>query len=676
MAKPKRRKKRRSAKKPTDQAQPTDSSATDSRSTESEQNATTESEPNATTVEPEDRAQTPLSEKLWNSWRTDLVLFLAAVAVFARGVPSALLRSWDDQRFIVEFEPVHSIGFAELKAIWSEPHFEAYHPLHLMSYWLDVPFSGPNGPVQHAVSLLLFGGTLLLVRRVLIAWGLGARAAFVGALLYGLHPIQVEAVSWATGRKEIVALALVCAAILASSRSRGPMDRHAWLARVAYIGAVLAKTTALPLPLVLFAADAVRFSGNGSFWSAASWRDGWKRAVVSHLPSLLIGLALSQVVLGIWEDNEMIRPAPPGLGRIALVGSTLTHHLGTAAMPLWTSPVYALHRVMEDFSLVDAIGAVLVVLLLWRGNARVRFAMAALLLFFAPVSNVVPLYFEVQDRYLSLPLLPLAFLFGVLLERIALPSRLGLPASVLSVAMALLFGVSTFQYQGAWQSDVALWSHASTTHPDSFYAWMKLGEVRRDAGDLAGAERAYRRAVGAEPALRLGHGALFQSLAMQDEAEYELPAEAVELSARYVRVADEYDGLRTLAGDMIAKGYRDSALLVLGRALDLNPLPDDRLEHAATIQVEARQLWLARFYVERMTRVPFHRGLVRFYPGEESTEDSEVDDSEVGVRPPIEETPEPIEDPNAIEDPEAPVPEAPVETPESPIEAPERPQDG
>jgi hypothetical protein len=80
-----------------------------------------------------------------------------------------------------------------------------------------------------------------------------------------------------------------------------------------------------------------------------------------------------------------------------------------------------------------------------------------------------------------------------------------------------------------------------------------------------------------------------------------------------------------------------------------------------------------------MTRVPFHRGLVRFYPGEESAEDSEseVDDAEVGLRPeaPIEDGEEtreaPIEDPEAIE-----APEAPIEPPELPVEAPEEPEDG
>ena len=130
-------------------------------------------------------------------WVDDAFLVLAAVLTFARGVPRALMESWDDQRFLVEFEPVQAISLDNLVAIWSEPHFEAYHPLHLMAYWLDVPFAGPNGPVIHAVNLALFAGALLLVRRVLLGWGLGRLPALLATLAYGLHPVQVEAVTWA-----------------------------------------------------------------------------------------------------------------------------------------------------------------------------------------------------------------------------------------------------------------------------------------------------------------------------------------------------------------------------------------------------------------------------------------------------------------------------------------------
>ncbi len=528
-------------------------------------------------------------------WLDDVLIVVAAVATFARGVPRALMSSWDDQRFLMEFEPVQQISLDSLTRIWSEPHFEAYHPLHLMSYWLDVPFFGPTGPVVHAMSLGLWCGALLLVRRVMLAWGLGRTAAFLATLAYGLHPVQVESVTWATGRKEIVALLFACAAILTHERSQGPWDKHAWLSRLAYLAAALAKTTVLPLPLLLLARDVLLKER------------ALRPAAIRQLPALLVGLGLGMLVVQIWHDNEMIRPPPGGIGPLALVASTITHHLGTALLPVATSPVYPIHRVIEDFHWWDALGPAALALLLWRGRPRSRFVAAAFAILLAPVSNLWPLYFEVQDRYLSLPLLPLAFGLGCVADAVGRGGRVAVGVAV--AAFALL----TVRYQAAWASDALLWTHATRTHPESFYAWMKLGEIRRDAGDDDGALAAYDKAIEAEPRLRLGHAARFQALAHRDEHRHGIsPSRAVELSQRYLRVADDPEQLRTLAGDMVVAGYKESALVPLSRALDLAPMAPERLENAALIQLGYGNEWLVRFYVSRLGRQPFDPRLRRF----------------------------------------------------------------
>src|SRR5687767_10515584 len=83
------------------------------------------------------------------------IVAVAAVAAFGRGVPHALLDGWDDDRFLGS-ELVREVSLEHFLAIWSGPHFQAYHPLHLLSYWIDAPLSGASGPVIHAVSLALW----------------------------------------------------------------------------------------------------------------------------------------------------------------------------------------------------------------------------------------------------------------------------------------------------------------------------------------------------------------------------------------------------------------------------------------------------------------------------------------------------------------------------------------
>src|SRR3954465_9603090 len=89
-------------------------------------------------------------------WRARAAIAIAAVAMFARALPYPLQRSWDDGRFILDNSDVLHPSFAALQRIVSEPHFEAYHPLHLLGYWLDVPWSGANPWLIHATSLVLW----------------------------------------------------------------------------------------------------------------------------------------------------------------------------------------------------------------------------------------------------------------------------------------------------------------------------------------------------------------------------------------------------------------------------------------------------------------------------------------------------------------------------------------
>jgi tetratricopeptide (TPR) repeat protein len=569
-------------------------------------------------------------------WLDDALVWIAAVLTFSRSVPNDLVRGWDDGRFLVDFAPVQSISWDHLVAIFREPHFEAYHPLHLLSYWLDVPFAGAHGPTLHTTSLVLFAGALLLVRRVFRALGLGRSAALVATLAYGLHPVQVEAVAWATGRKEVVALLFASGAILLHLRSTSPFSSAAWGSRVLYVLAALAKTTVLPLPIVLVLIDvflrpAADERDAASFWSRVG------RASFAQLPTLAIGLALGMFVLSIWQSSEMVRPPLDGFGPVALVASTITHHLGHALAPFGSSPTYPIHRDASAFGALDYLGPLVLALALLVPFPRARFSILAFLALLLPVSNLVPLYFEVQDRYLALPLLPLAFGLGALVDakhtsssKAAVPSSSAgrvlrlLPSARVTIALAYvaLLATLTYRYSTAWANDGTLWRHATRAQPDADYAWLKLGETLRDEALAADPTRddtrltfdrsihAYDRAIRIAPTLVIPHVARLRAMAHRDELVHAIePSRAAELATRFGRAQANAEALKELASEMLELGYHDAALVPLARALDLDPIAPERLEHAARVQLESGHEWLARFYVSRLPGPPIDPAL-------------------------------------------------------------------
>ncbi len=548
-------------------------------------------------------------------WIARATVALTALGTFARGVPSPLVATWDDGRFLLEFEPVQSVSLDHLRVIWTEVHFQAWHPLHLMGYWLDVPWAGPSGPVLHAVNLALWVLALSLALRVFERLGLGAAPAVIAVLLYGLHPVQVEAVTWATGRKEILALTFACLAWLthldgdrypsraaweeASGAARARLALRSAVPAVFYVLAAMSKTTVLPLPGLLFLGDVLLR------------REPLRRALARQIPILVIGAAFATVVIGIWQRYEMIRPDAGGarsVGRAGLVAATFTHHVTTAAWPSSLSPVYPIDRSGEFGAAVWILPALYAgaLALAWRAKAwRALFSLSATGVLLLPVLNFVPVYFQFQDRYLSLPLLPVAFGVGAAIDGLASRGA-GARRAALALGAVLVAALAarTVDYQRAWSSDLALWRHATSTHPSAFYAWLKLGEHLRDEGELDASIRAYARGVEAAPDLKLSHSAYFNAVAMRDEARAALPPRSLRFTERYHAALDDPDALRLLAGEMAEAGYREAVTLALGRSLDLAPIEDERLARAALVQLESGHEWLARFYVSRMSSPP------------------------------------------------------------------------
>ncbi|MDH5671681.1 MAG: hypothetical protein OEZ06_06000 [Myxococcales bacterium] len=528
------------------------------------------------------------------------LLSLATALTFSRALPYPLQRSWDDGRFIVDNPLVQEISLANLAAIFARPHFEAYHPLHLLSYWLDVPWVGPDGPTLHATNLLLWIATANLLLMALRRMGLSAPAALIGALLCALHPAQVEVVSWATGRKDILAMAFVAAAMALHLRSERFGDRPAWGSRACYLAALLSKTTAIPLPLALLAIDRALIGRS------------FGKSLRHQLPNLLMATTAAIAVVFQWRHNQMLRGGEAGaLATVERFVATVGHQLATALWPAANSPMYHSHGLSAspvDWLLTSGL------LLLSVAGLRARVPGpglgAALALFFLlPVSNLVPMYFPLQDRYLSLPLLGLALALASALDGPGGGSGLLRRAPVwLSLLAAAALALRSVGYQAVWSDELRLWGHAVHTRPDAYYAWMKLGELRRDAGRLDGAVAAYGRMVQLQPRIKLGHAALMQAVVLRDQARRgdraAESAQAEVFASRYHAVLDSAPGLRPLAAEMLVAGYTDAALLALERALQLEPVADETLERAAAIQLQAGRAKVARFYLSRMGRPP------------------------------------------------------------------------
>jgi protein O-mannosyl-transferase len=571
---------------------------------------------------PPERASEPSADRA--SLVARLAIALTAIAAFASGLDNALMTNWDDERFLRDPDVV-SPSLAGLVGFFTEVRYEAYHPLHLLSYWIDVPFVGNEGPtaalVIHAVNLALWVGVLLVGFEVFRRLGLSVVAAAVGVLAFGIHPLAVEVVTWATCRKDIVAIGLALGATY--FHLRAPLDgspwrdRDAWIGRALFVCAALAKTSVLPLPLALLAID---------LWLG---RRSLRAAILWQLPTLLTALGLGAVVIAVWIDNDMIRSSGTDDAPYSpdLVPATLFHLLQSAVWPVRLSAIYPLHR-HDPTPIASSIAAVVLVLLglafAYRERARPGFArlgvgLSWFVIFALPVLNIIPMFFQWQDRYCVAPLIGLAFLLGSMLDELRTAERRETTVRIAVTSAVVLAPLlwRTVQQVDTWRDADHLWGNAVRNQPRAYFAWAKLGETRRNRGDLDGSIRALAEAIEIAPELRLAHAGFVYSLGLRDEARERLPSsQALELANRFMVLSDDAARMRELAAEMVDAGYHDAALYVLGRSLDLDPVSDERLERAVSVHLTNGDYWLARFYLSRMSRRPMLRDVTAFWEAE------------------------------------------------------------
>ena len=163
-------------------------------------------------------------------WERQTVLWgLALCAMVAVSSYPALSAGfvWDDEIFAEE-PAVHA--WSGLWRIWFSPAEmemeEHYWPILYTTFWLEHKLWGLTGFGTHLVNVLLYTINVLLLWRLLRL--LGVPGAWAVAAVFAVHPMHVESVAWAIGRKDLLSGLFYMAAALCSIRStEGARDSRA-----------------------------------------------------------------------------------------------------------------------------------------------------------------------------------------------------------------------------------------------------------------------------------------------------------------------------------------------------------------------------------------------------------------------------------------------------------------
>ena len=356
-----------------------------------------------------------------------------------------------------------------------------YRPVFLLWLMLNYQLFGLNTVLWHASAIAAHLAATLLVYALALRLTGKRTVAGAAGLLFGVHPVHVEAVAWLSGSTETLFAILGLGAILCHLRwrdSRSQPQRGIWCA--AEIGlfalALFAKETAVVLPALLCAWDWLL---PAAAFTSLKQRIG--TAVSTFFPHLIVVsayLVARYHALGSFAPLARNWPLPTLIGTWPLA---LSFYLRQLLIPFQYSIFYPVAPV-QHFGLAEVAFHLLPVLLaagalVWisRRSAVNAFCALLLVLPILPVLNLQVFTRDdfLHDRYLYVPSAGLCILLGIGLEKLI--PRVPLRAAALLVAVGGLALVCV-QAGSFWKDNLTLFDKAIEVAPENALAAQYLGE--------------------------------------------------------------------------------------------------------------------------------------------------------------------------------------------------------
>ncbi|MGD0653496.1 MAG: tetratricopeptide repeat protein [Thermoguttaceae bacterium] len=481
-----------------------------------------------------------------------------------------------------------------LYRFWCTTKSDDYWPVTYTALWVEWRLWAMYPTGYHVTNLILHIAEALLIWIILRK--LSIPGAFLAAMIFAVHPVNVESVAWIAQRKNTMAMLFFLLSILwyikaamptasadmAPVRSHGgPWERdknhsllstlHSplwyWLSLTAFVLAMLGKGSAVVLPVLLL----------GIIW----WlRPLTRRDLVRTAPFFLVAAVLSMV--NVWfqthGSGEVLRIAS-FLERVLGAGGVLWFYLYKAIFPIDLAFVYPQWHIAAGNPLwwLPLLASLMVTAVLWRYKATwsrpFLFAWVFFCVALLPVMGFTDVgfmkYSLVADHYQHIAIIGMIALVSAGWSAWHRLACSGMPwlATLIAVAAAVAFTFLTYRQNEIYRDAVTLYQAALEKNPGFWMGRGNLASVLYKAGRTEDAVEQYEKAVALNPDYFEAHNNLGAIL-----VQIGRPEQAIEHCMKVVLLKPNYaEPHYNLGNAYKAAGLYPHAIEAYGQALHLKP---------------------------------------------------------------------------------------------------------
>jgi tetratricopeptide (TPR) repeat protein len=459
----------------------------------------------------------------------------------------------------------------------------SYRPLLMVSLSINHLFGGLNVFGYHLFNFLVHLLCTLLVYFITLhifrftnlsteANSLrGQLIALFASLIFGLHPVQTESVTYITGRSSSLTALFFLASFFAYMQYRFTQSiRYLVFSSLSFACALLVKETGITLLAVVVLFDFMFLHGQSL-----------KNRFLSLLPHFSLSILYLIFRTYLFGSRQFgTKPIRPFYEQMLSQSKAWIHYLGTLILPLNLNIDYDFpvsHSILESHAILSIFLLVGISLVIWRlsrSNRLVGFFALWFGITLLPTNSVIALEDLVADRWLYLSSVGYAVLLAltadwIFIKRVHLWGRAGKIIFFFLCAMVIeWYGFSTLLRNFDWTSQRTLWEDAVSKSPNKARPYNGLGLALTFQNRFEEAIQAFQYAIKLDPRMVQPYLNLGYVYSLQEDLDKAIEAyeKAIPLSPKLLPEVYNNLGLSYLK-----KGRMEESEKYLRMALEIRP---------------------------------------------------------------------------------------------------------
>ncbi|MEO5358820.1 MAG: tetratricopeptide repeat protein [Nitrospirota bacterium] len=497
--------------------------------------------------------------------------------------------SYDDYVYVAENYRVKD-GFTKDGLLWAFTYSydSNWFPLTWCSHMLDVELFGLNPAGHHLTSVLIHALSASFLFLFLYHATGSALPSALAAVLFAIHPLNVESVAWVAERKNVLStffwITAACAYAGYVKRYSAGRRSAAFFtaALVLFIFGLISKPMLVTFPFVLLLIDywpLQRFTGTAVF----------RRSILEKLPFFFFTALFIFITLRVQHASIASFEALPLNIRIANAFTSYISYIGKMLVPTHLAVIYPYFALK---SYLPAIGSAVLLICVTAAVIILRKPRPYLVMgWFWYLGTMVPVIQIVQvglapmaDRYAYVPMIGIFIMFswGLWdLAEIVGQRRQILVFISISILITAVFSAFTWRQTGYWRDSGTLFKHALDVTKSNYAAHNSYGVhmLKQNRFDEALVEF-YKglEIMPSDPLLNFNAWSTLTHLGKDDEAK-----RYYDKSLPYWREGRQPHLYKLLAISYMKDANYGEAALYFRKSLELNPKDLDVINYLGLV---------------------------------------------------------------------------------------------